>query len=200
MKKELYFEDIEMLKSKLKIIFSVLIYTVLISIAIFWLVMMPMKTLWGLSILIPILCSDIILLYFLIVLYIIIPKKLKEIYEKGYIVHGYILIESSASVEIIEEVFFKPEEIDDFLASLMSGVVLEKRICFKCQKVMHYVDFYRNNISKILMLQLEKIWKSPHIKLYCCSCYESKLLFKKWRKKTQERFTKFKTKYLKGSE
>ncbi|KKK98017.1 hypothetical protein LCGC14_2646950 [marine sediment metagenome] len=194
MGKKLLFDDIEVLRPNALMISFVFLYIVILFIFIY-----P-KSLGVLLILLIILCFLIILLYISIITDIIIPDKLKEIYENAYHIHGYIITKSSASVEIIEEVFFKPEEIDDFLASLMSGVVLEKRICFKCQKVMHFVHFYRNNLSEIPMLQLEKIWKTPHIQLYCCSCYESKLLFKKWRKKTQERFTKFKTKYLKGSE
>lgn len=182
MESEIEFEVIERLKTKSTLRTIILLYS-----AILWFVFFGIDIttteLGGLSILIFILCSSIILLYFSIITDIIIPDKLKEIYEKAYSVYGYALNESSATVEIIEEIFFESEEIDDFLAVISSGVVLEKRKCFKCQKIMSFTHFYNNNISEISILQLEKLWKSPHIQLFCCRCYKKELLFKKWRKK-----------------
>jgi len=190
MKRTLSFVDIERLKYKSTITGYILIY-----IWVFWLIITIKEGFGVLLILIAILCSCIILLFFSIITDIIIPDKLKEIYEKAFYVHGYVINEPLSLVEIIEEIFFKSEEIDDFLETIMSGVFLEKRECFKCKKEMNFNHYYKNSISEMSIQQLEKIWKSSHIQLFCCRCYKKKLLFKKWR----ERFTKVKTKYLKGS-
>ena len=176
MEKELYIEDIERLKSKTGMIAFISLY----SIIIFFI--MLIEDLGIISILIIILCSVIILLYYSIITTIIIPNKLKETYKKGYYIYGYILDEPSASAEIIGEIFLKPEKADDFLATLMSGVFLEKRECFKCKEKMNFIHYYRNNISENSIQELEKIWKSSHIQLFCCKCYKKETLFKKWKK------------------
>ena len=181
MEKKLYIDDIEKLKKKSGMTSLLLLYTIMICFVITILT----DILGILSILILILCSVIILLYYLIITDIIIPDKLKETYEKAYYVYGYVLNEPVSSVEIIEEIFFKLEEADDFFATIMSGVVLEERICFKCKEEMNFIHYYRNNLSEMTIQQLEKIWKSPHIQLFCCRCYTKELLFKKWRKKTR---------------
>lgn len=176
MDKNLAFENIESLRLKTVRIASIYTPAVLILL-IWWAIMVPKKDIIVLIFLIYILGGIINQLYLSIVTDIIISDKLKEIYKKAYYVHGKIFTPSS--IERISEVFIKPEEIDDFLASLTSDAVLERRKCFKCQIEMHYVDYVRNNISTISMRQLEKIWKSPHIQLYCCRCYKRKRLFKK---------------------
>ncbi len=182
MEREIWFEDIKGLEEA-----SIYRATILWVTTLFLcVVIIPIKTFGIIFILIIILFSDIILLYISIITDIIIPDKLKEIFEKAYYVHGYILNESSASVEVIEECFFKPEEADDFLTTLLSGVVLIKRKCFKCQEKMNYVHFYKINISETPMHRLEKIWGTPGFELFCCRCYKKKLLFKKWRKKGSE--------------
>ena len=123
---------------------------------------------FGISLII-ILGNLLILLYRTIIYDIIIPDKVVQIYKKTYYVYGYILTESSWY--LIDEIFFKQEEADNFVLSLMSGVLLEKRECFKCKEEMNYIHYHRENISKMTTLQLEKIWKSPHVQLFCCKCY-----------------------------
>ena len=177
MDKNLAFEYIESLG--LKTVRIAYIYTpAVLILLIWWFIMVPIKDIIVLIFLIYILGGMINQLYLSIVMDIIIPDKLKEIYEKAYYVHGEISI-APLSIERISEVFIKPEEIDDFLASLTSDAVLERRKCFKCQIEMYYVDYFRSNISTTPMRQLEEIWKSPHIQLYCCNCYKRKRLFKK---------------------
>ncbi len=135
----------------------------------------PFNFLFGISLIVILGCL-LILLYRTIMYDIIIPDKLIQIYKKAYYVYGYILIESSLTERngvgyYIDEIFFKQEEADDFVLSLMSGVLLEKRECFKCKEEMNYIHYHRDNISKMTTLQLEKIWKSPHVQLFCCKCY-----------------------------
>ncbi len=125
---------------------------------------------FGISLII-ILGSLLILLYRTIIYDIVIPDKVVQIYKKAYYVYGYILIIKDGYWYHIDEIFFKQEEADDFILSLTSGVLLEKRECFKCKEEMNYVDYHRNNISKMTTLQLEKIWKSHHVQLFCCKCY-----------------------------
>ncbi|KKM87102.1 hypothetical protein LCGC14_1272390 [marine sediment metagenome] len=175
MEKEVYIRDTERLKSN-----SLSIIIIISFITLYWLIMIYKMIFAFLSILIFMI---LILLYLLIIKGIIIPNKLKEIYEKAYYVHGYILNEVSASVEVIEEYFFKPKEIDDFLTTLMSDLILEKRKCFKCKRTLNYIDFCSSNKSVISIHQIEKIWKAPHIQLFCCECYKKKSLFKKFKKK-----------------
>ena len=171
-----YFEHIERLKHKPLVVSFLLLYTIILFFIMFF-----KEIISVLSILIVILCFCIILLYISIITDIIIPDKLKEIYEKAHYIHGYILNKPLSSVEIIEEYFFKPKEIDDFLTTIMSGIVLEKRECFRCKKEMNFIHYYRNNISEMSIQQLEKIWRSPRIQIFCCKCYNKKLSFKKWK-------------------
>lgn len=176
MDKNLVWEDIESLKSNTVRINLILTFVILILLS-WWFIMVPIKDLIILILLIYILGEIIDQLYLSIVMDIIIPDKLKEIYEKAYCVHVEPFTRSS--IERISEFFIKTEDVYDFLASLTSDAVLEKRKCFKCQIEMCYGDYYEHNISTTPMRQLEKIWKSPHIQLYCCRCYKRKRLFKK---------------------
>ncbi len=131
---------------------------------------------FGISLII-ILGSLLIILYKAIIDDIIIPDKALQIYKEAYYVYGYILTESSWY--LIDDIFFKQEEANDFILSLMSGVLLEKRECFKCKEEMNYIHYYRDNISKMTTFQLEKIWKSRHVQLFCCKCYNKKKKRKK---------------------
>ena len=119
--------------------------------------------------LIVILGTLLILLYRTIMYDIIITDKAKQIYKKAYYVYGYILTESSTWY-LIDEIFFDQKEADDFFLSLMDGIFLKQRKCFKCKKEMNYIHYHRNNISEMSTLQLEKIWKSNHIQIFCCKC------------------------------
>jgi len=157
----------------------------------------------GFLLIIPIiLVSLLFLLYKAIMDNIIVQDKLKIIYRTGIYIYGYIEHTSSLT-EDIEDVIFESESIDsyvkkkleefeqltekekqikrDFVTSIRNNIVLEKRKCFKCQTEIYYSEFYSNNISKIPIQQLEKIWNSPYIQLYCCRCYEI-IGLKRWLK------------------
>jgi len=65
------------------------------------------------GILLIILITLFLLLYKSIMGDIIIPDKLKEIYKKGYYVHGYIQY-SSSLYENIEDIIFEPMDINSY--------------------------------------------------------------------------------------
>ena len=46
----------------------------------------------------------------------------------------------------------------------------EKRECFNCHREIGFTGFYIRN-KDMTKEQLEKIWESPYIELYCCSCF-----------------------------
>jgi len=189
---DLNFGEIEKIKEKANCITSVGIYSAAIFFTIF-------TSNLGFLITIPtiILVSLFFLLYKAIIDDIIVQDKLKEIYRTGVYIYGHIEHSSSLN-EIIEDVIFEPESIDsyvkekleefkqltekekqikrDFAASIRNNIVLEKQKCFKCQTEIYYTEFYSNNISKIPIQQLEKIWNSPYIRLYCCRCFNKKQL------------------------
>ncbi len=142
--------------------------------------------------LIVILGCLLLLLYRTIMYDIIIPDKLIQIYKKAYYVYGFILIEPSLTERnsaqyYIDEVFLRKEGADDFVLSLMSGVLLEKRVCFKCKTDMDYLHYHRNNVSKTTTLQLEKIWKSHHVQIFCCGCYKKTIRKEKLEKLIKKR-------------
>ena len=162
-----YIEQISKIEQKINsitLISTVIIYTILILSVI-------NNLLFNFFLLIFIILGcDLILLYRAIMYDIIIPDKLIHIYKNGYYVYGYILTESLLWYHI-DEIFFEQEEADDFVLSLMNDIFLEKRKCFKCKEEMNYIHYHRNNISKMSTLQLAKIWKSHHVQLFCCKCY-----------------------------
>lgn len=46
-----------------------------------------------------------------------------------------------------------------------------KRKCLNCQTEIGFGDFRVRNQKEIPKEDLEKIWKSPYVQLYCCSCF-----------------------------
>lgn len=122
--------------------------------------------------LIIILGVALILLYRTIMYDIIISDKIIQIYKETYYAYGCILTESSMLYHI-DEIFFNQEDANDFILSLTNDT-LKMRECFKCKKEMNYIHYHRNNISKMTTLQLVKIWKSQHVKLFCCKCNNKK--------------------------
>ena len=48
------------------------------------------------------------------------------------------------------------------------------RKCFGCQTKIGFGDFRRRNCHTIRQKDLEKIWDSPYIQLYCCTCFKKK--------------------------
>lgn len=44
------------------------------------------------------------------------------------------------------------------------------RKCFKCQMIIGFTGFYIRN-KDMTKEQLEKIWDSPYVQLFCCSCF-----------------------------
>lgn len=69
--------------------------------------------------------------------------------------------------------------------------LLRMRECFnpKCKRILDFFDFEVMNDEKYPLKQLKKIWNSPHIELYCCTCYKKQGLFEKQAKK-EERLLK----------
>jgi len=179
MMKNVYIGQIDDIEQKTALITGIgafIIFTIYLVLFIFDFLF---NFLFGISLIVILGCL-LIVLYRAIMYDIIIPDKLIQIYKNAYYVYGYIVINSPLKERNgvwyhIDEIFFKQEEADDFILSLMSGVLLEKRECFKCKKEMNYIHYHRDNISKMTTLQLEKIWKSPHVQLFCCKCYKRKI-------------------------
>jgi len=45
------------------------------------------------------------------------------------------------------------------------------RICYFCKKSIGFLDFKQHNCRNFTYEELEKIWNSPYVQLYCCFCY-----------------------------
>ncbi len=51
---------------------------------------------------------------------------------------------------------------------------VKRRECYVCNNRLDFLNFISVSVNHefYTLEQLEKIWKSPHISLYCCGCQE----------------------------
>ena len=71
---------------------------------------------------------------------------------------------------------------------------MEGRKCLNCQKEIGFGDYCIRNESKISKENLVKIWESPYVQLYCCSCFrkqeQDSKLFERLAKKRERLINK----------
>ncbi len=166
MDKNIFIEDIDKLRGKILLIAITLTFAI-VSISIILLS----------YILDIILISVFIFIFYFLLLYlavsimtdIIIPDKLKVYYKEAYLMYGYIQPDSLSYIEKIDYILMGPINIiNEFVISITSDITLKKRICFKCKRELNYKEYCGINMYEMPIEQLEKLWLSPHIELFCC--------------------------------
>lgn len=101
------------------------------------------------------------------------------------------------SMDEIEAIFPLPEgrfasmDGDEIELDCAKGkLALPPRKCYNCQKEIGYGDFWITNHNIMSNEILEKMWKSPYVELFCCTCFRKGVYLDKIIKKRERLLNK----------